>query len=87
MSAGRNCNAHAIIQFKLHTYNYYRAFLIAILVLPFFMPQSRYILSNLHPRFTLAVLDMLEDYLCWHQTKLDVLSQRELIMLQNNCWR
>ena len=62
MSAGRNCNAHAIIQFKSHTYNYYRAFLIALLVLPFFMPQS--ILSNLHPRYTLAVLDMLENYLC-----------------------
>ena len=33
---------------------------------------------------TLGVLDMLKDYLCLHQTKLDLLSQNELTVLQNN---
>ena len=64
MDTGRNCNEHTIIQFKSYTCNCYRAFLITLLVLPIFIPQFRYILSNLHSRYTLlGVPDMLEDYL------------------------
>ena len=33
---------------------------------------------------TLGVPDMLEDHLCLHQTKLEILSQKELTVLQNN---
>ena len=63
MGAGKNCNAHTIIQFKSHICNNYRAFLVALLVKLIFIPQSRYILSNLHSRYTLGVSDTLKDYL------------------------
>ena len=44
--------------------------------------QYWYVLSN-YLQDTLGVTDMLEDNLCLHQTILQVLSQKELTMLQN----
>ena len=82
---------YTVIQCLSHTCNI-RTLLIALLALPMFLlykvrpPCRWYVLSNLATGCTsLGVPDMLlEDYLYSYQTKLEILSQRELPGLKNN---